>query len=82
MEADAVGSEPEATVEDVPDNIETGFSEPTPGPGIINIIIFNLMVYFSNPWALLILAFLLYKLYKHIKPILTEPLLDRYRKSK
>jgi len=78
MGADEVGGEPEVTVEDVPDNIETGFSDPDPGPGILNIIKFNLMVYFSNPWALLILAFLLYKLYKHVKPILTEPLLDRY----
>ena len=80
MGVEEVGSEPEATVEDVPDNIETGYSDPDPGPGILDIIKFNLMVYFSNPWALLILAFLLYKLYNHVKPILTEPILDRYRK--
>ena len=69
------GGEPEVTVETVSDNIETGYSDWE--PGILTYIQYYLLGYFSNPWALLILAFLSYKLYRRLKPFLTEPLADR-----
>ena len=69
------GGEPEVTVETVPDNIESGYSDAE--PGLLTYINYYLLGYFSNPWALLILAFLTYKLYRRLKPFLTEPLADR-----
>ena len=77
MEADSVelGGEPEVTVETVPDNIESGYREVE--PGMLSYIQYFLLGYFSNPWALLILAFITYKLYRRLKPFLTEPLADR-----
>ena len=77
MDGDNVESEPEVTVETVDDNIEMGFSDPTPGPGWLEYIKFSILVYFSNPWALLVLAFLFYKLYYRIKPLITEPLTEK-----
>ena len=74
--AEELGGEPEVTVETVPDNIETGYSDGE--PGILDPIKYFLLGYFSNPWALLILAFLTYKLYRHLKPYVTEPLSERY----
>ena len=68
--------EPEVTVETVPDNIETGAGAST-GLGLLDRLWYSLLAYFSNPWALLILLFLLYKLYRHLRPILTEPVAER-----
>ena len=77
MEADSeeLGGEPEVTVETVPDNIESGYREVE--PGMLSYIQYFLLGYFSNPWALLILAFITYKLYRRLRPFLTEPLADR-----
>ena len=69
------GGEPEVTVETVPDHIETGYSDGE--PGLLTYINYYLLSYFSNPWALLIVAFITYKLYRRLKPFLTEPLADR-----
>ena len=71
-----MGGEPEVTVETVPDHIETGYSDGE--PGMLDSVKFFLLAYFSNPWALLILAFITYKLYKRLKPFVTEPLAERY----
>ena len=68
--------EPEVTVETVPDNIETGAGA-SMGLGLLDRLWYSLLAYFSNPWALLILLFLLYKLYRHLRPILTEPVAER-----
>ena len=70
------GGEPEVTVETVPDHIETGYSDEE--PGILDYVKYYLLGYFSNPWALLILAFITYKLYRRLKPFLTEPLAERF----
>lgn len=69
--------EPEVTVETVPDNIETRHSMGS--MGMMDRIWFSILGYFSNPWALLILIFLLYKLYRHLRPYVTEPISERYR---
>jgi len=65
---------PEATVETVPDHVEAVYEEPS----TLDYIKYYVLGYFSNPWALLILAFLLYKLYRLIMPMLTEPLSERW----
>jgi len=64
----------EATVETVPDNIESGYEEPS----MFEYLKYSILVYFSNPWALLILMFLTYKLYKKFKPFITEPILEKW----
>ena len=69
--------EPEVTVETVPDNIETRDQGVTMGSGLIDRVWYSITAYFSNPWALLILIFLLYKLYRHLRPYLTEPIAER-----
>jgi hypothetical protein len=43
----------------------------------VNVDIFSFLHYFSNPWALLILAFVLYKLWSKLKATLLAPLYDR-----
>ena len=68
----------QVTVETVPDHIEMQEPVSGPGPGLLNYVLHSLAVYFSNPWALLILAFLLYKLYRHLRPFITEPVLERW----
>ena len=70
------GGQPEVTVETVPDHIETGYSDGE--PGILDFVKYFLLNYFSNPWALLILAYLTYKLYRHLKPFVTEPITERF----
>ena len=77
METDGedMAGEPEVTIETVPDNIESGYRDAE--PGLLTYIQYFLLGYFSNPWALLILAFITYKLYRRLKPYLTEPLADR-----
>merc|ERR1719341_1390753 len=65
---------PEATVETVPDHIEAGYEEPS----TMDYIKYNVLGYFSNPWAMLILLFLMYKLYRLISPMITEPLAERW----
>jgi len=65
---------PEATVETVPDNIEAGYEEPS----TLDYIKYYVLSYFSNPWALLILLFLMYKLYRLIGPMITEPIMERW----
>ena len=77
MEADGeeMAGEPEVTIETVPDNIESGYRDAE--PGLLTYIQYFLLGYFSNPWALLILAFITYKLYRRLRPFLTEPLADR-----
>merc|ERR1712106_1299799 len=65
---------PEATVETVPDHIEAAYEEPT----TLDYIKYNVLGYFSNPWAMLILLFLMYKLYRLISPMITEPLAERW----
>merc|ERR1719436_1033908 len=60
----------EATVETVPDQVETAWEEPT----MLEYIQAWLLGYFSNPWALLILVFLLYKLTR----LLAAPLSQRW----
>jgi len=65
---------PEATVETVTDHIEARYEEPS----TLDYIKYNVLGYFSNPWALLILLFLLYKLYRLVSPMITEPLLERW----
>ena len=77
MDGETIDSEPEVTIETVDDNIEMGHSDPDPGPGFINFIKYSILSYFSNPWALLILAFLIYKLYYHLKPYITEPVTEK-----
>jgi len=71
MEADAVEGEPEVTVETVPDNIETEHVRPS--YSTLDYIYYSTLAYFSNPWALLILAFLFYKLYYRLRPYIAEP---------
>jgi len=39
---------------------------------------YRVLVYLSNPWALLILAFLLYKIFRKLKNRYIDPLLDRF----
>ena len=58
---------PEVTVETVPDNIETRDTRVTGGAGLLDQVWYSLLGYISNPWALLILSFLVYKLYRHLK---------------
>merc|ERR1712106_375796 len=65
---------PEATVETVPDHIEAAYEEPS----TLDYIKYNVLGYFSNPWAMLILLFLMYKLYRLISPMITEPLAERW----
>ena len=65
-------------METVPDHIEMQEPVSGPAPGLLNYALHSLAVYFSNPWALLILAFLLYKLYSHLRPFITEPVLERW----
>ena len=74
--AEEVVGEPEVTVETVPDNIETGYSDGE--PGFLDPVKYFLLGYFSNPWALLILAYITYKLYRHLKPFVTEPIVERF----
>ena len=69
--------EPEVTVETVPDHIETRDPGVTMGSGLLDRVWYSITAYFSNPWALLILIFLLYKLYRHLRPYLTEPIAER-----
>ena len=70
--------EPEVTVETVPDNIETRDSGVTmTGLSLMDRVWYSVLAYFSNPWAMLILIFLLYKLYRHLRPYVTEPIAER-----
>lgn len=63
---------PDAVVEDVPDELYIddgpGIVQPPPEPTNLDYFLHNLMVYFSNPWMLLILAILTYKIWQSIKP--------------
>eukprot|EP00088_Acartia_fossae_P056017 TRINITY_DN6516_c0_g1_i5.p1 TRINITY_DN6516_c0_g1~~TRINITY_DN6516_c0_g1_i5.p1 ORF type:complete len:238 (-),score=82.37 TRINITY_DN6516_c0_g1_i5:801-1475(-) len=73
----------EAYVETVDDGIDMGYDEQT--YSYFEIIKYSILTYFTNPWALLILAFLLYKIYGAIKVKYINPLLDRvadYRELK
>ena len=72
MEADAVDAVPEVEVETVSDHIETT-ENMRQSFTTLDYIYYSLLSYFSNPWALLILAFLLYKLYYHLKPYVADP---------
>ena len=65
---------PEATVETVPDHVEAIYEEPS----TLEYIKYSILGYFSNPWAMLILLFLMYKLYKLISPMVSEPLTERW----
>jgi len=65
---------PEATVESVPDHVEAIYEEPS----TLEYIKYSILGYFSNPWAMLILLFLLYKLFKVISPMVSEPLTERW----
>jgi len=78
MAEDTIDGEPEVTIETVDDNIEMGTRDPGPVMGYLNYTIYWLYLYFCNPWAFLILLFIIYKLYNRIKPHLTEPILERY----
>ena len=71
MDADTVESEPEVTVETVPDHIET---TERPSYSTLDYVYYSTLAYFSNPWALLILAFLFYKLYYRLRPYIAEPI--------
>jgi len=66
----------EAFVDTVDDGINTG-----PDDVIYSywqIIKFSVLTYLSNPWAMLIFLFLLYKIYGRLKQRFLLPLYDRY----
>lgn len=65
----------EAYVETVDDGIKMGYDDES--YSYFQAIKYTIMVYFSNPWALLIVAFLVYKIYGVIKRAYIYPLLDR-----
>lgn len=65
----------EAYVETVDDGINMGYDDVT--YSYLQIFKHSLLVYFSNPWALMIVAFLVYKIYGVIKRTYIYPLLDR-----
>jgi len=65
----------EAYVETVDDGIVMGYDEQS--YSYFQIIKHSFLVYFSNPWAMLILAFLMYKVYGAVKRAYIYPLLDR-----
>lgn len=46
--------------------------QPPPEPTNLDYFLRNLMAYFSNPWMLLLLAILTYKIWQRIKPTIIE----------
>lgn len=64
----------EAMVEDVPDELYVDDAQPPPQPSNIDYFLHNMLVYLSNPWMLLVLAILTYKIWQAIKP----SIMDRY----
>jgi len=65
----------EAYVETVDDGIDMSYDDNT--YSYFTIIKYSILHYLSNPWALLILAFLIYKLYGAFRIKYINPLLDR-----
>jgi len=63
---------PEAVVEDVPDELYVDDVQPPPEPTNLDYFLHTVKVYFSNPWMLLILAILTYKIWRMIKPSIME----------
>lgn len=39
---------------------------------------YSVVRYFSNPWAFLILLYLVYRLYRLISPLIVDPIVERY----
>jgi hypothetical protein len=85
MEADEVGGfdqlpDPddtgEAYVDTVEDGINTGVDSEF-SHSYWQILKHSMLTYFSNPWALLILAYILFKVYGKLKQTLLLPLFDR-----
>jgi len=72
----------EAVVETVEDRYEeVGEPRIHPPPQQVSyttVLTYTFLHYFSNPWALLILAFLTFKLWSKLKATLLAPLYDRY----
>jgi len=66
----------EAYVEEVDDGINMGTDDYA--YTYWQIFTYSLLAYLSNPWALLIIAFLIYKIYGRIKQRYIDPLLDRF----
>jgi len=65
----------EAYVETVDDGINMGYDDES--YSYLQALKHTILVYFSNPWALLILAFFIYKIYGVFKRAYIYPLLDR-----
>jgi len=74
---DQVGDvKPEVEVEAVPEQYETHVPPPQDPLTGLEIAYYYTLNYFTNPWAFLILLYIVYRLYRIVSPQVTEPLWD------
>jgi len=78
MEDPVLGEEvDEAVVETVEEKYVPHIEPPIQPLSWAEYIWYSALNYFSNPWAFLILLYLLYRVYRWISPMVTEPIADR-----
>jgi len=81
MEDPIVGEEeamPEATVETVEERYIPHIEPPQLPLSYLEYAWYSLVNYFSNPWAFLILLYIIYRLYRLISPMIMNPIMERY----
>jgi len=78
MEDPVLGEEvEEAVVETVEEEYVPHIQPPVQPLSWAEYIWYSALNYFSNPWALIILLYLVYRIYRWLSPMLTEPIADR-----
>jgi len=79
MEDPVLGEEvEEAVVETVEEQYIPHIQPPIQPLSWAEYVGYSALNYFSNPWAFLILLYLLYRVYRWISPMVTEPIADRF----
>jgi len=78
MEDPIEGESPEVEIETVPEQYETHQPPPQAPLSYLEIGYYHLLNYFSNPWAFLILLYIVYRLYRIAAPYISEPFWDWY----
>jgi len=69
---------PEVEVEAVPEQYETHVPPPQAPLSYAEITYYYTLNYFSNPWAFLILLYIVYRLFRISYPYVSEPLMEWY----
>jgi len=72
------GDTPEVEIETVPEQYEELKHPPQEPLSYVELAYYYTLNYFANPWAFLILLYIVYRLYRMASPYVSEPFWDWY----